>query len=196
MTINYLKYGIVSALILAIVVMFSVSFVKANPSFFIRQNNGTGTTATTSVSYMTAGTATTTYYLDSQANGNPFGADSATLLWQFTASSTNSTQDMYLEYAQSGDCITTPTSCDWYYHATSTVSNSSVAATSPFARWQFASTTQGLGTSGASRGLREIEIPTPTRYARVMFVIPSSLIANGTASSSAVWAEIVGKKQN
>src|SRR3990167_6247184 len=123
MTINYLKYGIVSALILAIIVMFGVSFVQANTSFFIRQNNGTGTTATTSVSYMTVGTATTTYYLDSQANGNPFGADSATLLWQFTASSTNSTQDMYLEYAQSGDCINAPTSCDWYY--------SGIASTSP-----------------------------------------------------------------
>ncbi len=197
MTIQHLKYTAVIALVLAIMFMFSIQFVSANPSFFIRQNDGLTTTATTSVSYMTAGTATTTYYFDSQANGNPNGANSATLLWQFTASSTNSTQDMYLEYAHAGEsCITAPTSCDWYYHATSTVSNPSVAATSYFARWQFASTTTGLGTSGASRGLREIEIPTPTRYARVMFVIPSSLIGAGTASSSAVWAEIVAKKEN
>src|SRR3990167_8149492 len=89
MTINYLKYGIVSVLILAIIVMFSVSFVQANPSFFIRQNDGTGTTATTTkLGYLTPGTATTTVYFVSQANGNPFGAESAILALQLMGSTT------------------------------------------------------------------------------------------------------------
>src|SRR3990167_1056416 len=147
MTIN-LKYTVVIALILAIVFMFGISFVQANPSFFLRQNDGTGTTATTSVSYMSVGVATTTYYLDSQANGNPFGADSATLLWQFTASSTNSTQDMYLEYAQGRDCISAPPSCDWYYSGIASTSpsntNTSNISTVPFVRWQYSAVAQGL----------------------------------------------------
>lgn len=199
MTIN-IKYAVFGAIVLALVLMFSVSFVAANPSFFLRQNDGISTTATTTrLGYLTAGTGTTTIYFDSMASGNPYGADSATLLWQFSASSTNSTQDLYVEYAQSGDCITTPSSCDWY-------SATRLATTSPnnlnqvllVARWQFASTTQGVGAAVATnnRIMREIEIPTPTRYARAMFVIPSSLIATGVASSSAVWAEFVAKKEN
>src|SRR3990167_829211 len=140
MTIHYTKYGIITALILAIVLMFGVSFVQANPSFFIRQNNGTGTTATSTPNgYLSAGLATTTIYFDSQANGNPFGADSATLMWQMIASSTNSTQDLYVEYAHAGsDCIATPTSCDWYSEAVSglaTTSPNNLNAVHLVARW-------------------------------------------------------------
>lgn len=195
---NSVKVFTIALGIVAVVLMLLSTLVArthANPSAFSRQNNGITTTATTTqLGYMSVGAATTTAYFDSQANGNPYSADSAVLLWQLTASSTNSTQDVYLEYAQGGsDCISIPTSCDWFAYATST----SLSSTHYFARWQFASTSQGQANplSTNNRAMREIAIPTPTRYVRAVFVVPHQLFASGLASSSAVWAEIVAKKQ-
>ena len=199
-----LRHIVSIGLILAIVTMFSVQFAGANPPFFIRQNNGSGTTATTSVTYQSVGAATSTAYFDALANGGPYGADSATLLWQMTASSTNSTTDLYIEYADitSGvNCTTAPTACDWYSNALASTSpaniNVSNISTVPFARWRYGANTQGLvgGTPSGSRSLRIVDIPVPTRYARAIFVIPN-LTAQGTASSSAVWAQFVAKKED
>lgn len=195
---SLIVFGI--AVILAIMTLAGV--VQANPSFFTRQNDGTGTTATsTPLGFLSVGAATTTIYFDSQSTGSPYGAGSATLLWQMTASSTNSTQDLYIEYAQGSgtNCITTPTACDWYYDALSSATTTPNANITPltYTRWQFASTSQLLGSAIATnnRGLRIIEVKVPTRYMRASFVIPN-LIAQGTASSSSVWAEFVAKKED
>ena len=190
------------AIILAVMTLAGV--VQANPSFFTRQNDGTGTTATsTPLGFLSVGAATTTIYLDSQSSGSAYGAGSATLLWQMTASSTNSTQDLYIEYAQGSgtNCITTPTACDWYYTALASTSpaniNVSNVSTIPFTRWQFTNIRQGLlgGVTSDTRGLRIIDIPVPTRYVRAHFVTPN-LTAAGTASSSSVWAEFVATKED
>lgn len=194
------EIGALLVILSTAMVVFFVTTPKteANPSAFSRQNNGVSITATSSVSYMSFGTASTTYYYDSQANGNSGAADSASVLWQMTATSSNATQDMYVEYAQGGnaDCIATPMACDWYSHATSTTPDAN--AVSPFARLRFSSSTPpilGADTAPNNRNLREFAIPMPTRYARVIFVVPYQLYSSGTASSSAVWAEIVAKKQ-
>ena len=190
------------AVVLAVVTLAGIA--QANPSFFIRQNNGTGTTATTSVTYMSVGTATTTAYFDALSSGSPYGADSATLLWQMTATSTNSTTDLYIEYADitSGvNCTTSPTACDWYSNALASTSpaniNTSNISAVPFVRWRYGANTQGLvaGVPADSRSLRIVDVPVPTRYARAIFVIPD-LTAQGTASSSAVWAQFVAKKED
>ena len=199
-----LKYAVIIGLILTIVLMFSVQLAGANPPFFVRQNDGTGTTATTSVTYQSVGAATTTVYFDALSSGSPYGASSATLLWQMTATSTNSTTDLYIEYADitSGvNCTTSPTACDWYSNALASTSpaniNVSNISTVPFVRWRYDANTQGLiaGTPSGSRSLRIVDVPVPTRYTRAIFVIPN-LTAQGTASSSAVWAQFVGKKED
>lgn len=200
LTVPFTALGI--AIILALMTLAGV--VQANPEFFIRQNNGTGTTATTSVTYMSVGAATTTVYFDALSSGSPYGASSATLLWQMTATSTNSTADLYIEYADatSGvNCATSPTACDWYSNALASTSpaniNVSNISTVPFIRWRYGANTQGLvgGTPAGSRSLRIVDIPVPTRYTRAIFVIPN-LVAAGTASSSAVWAQFLAKKED
>ena len=187
MTIN-LKYTAISALILAIVLMFGVSFVKANPSFFIRQNNGTTTTATsTPLGFLTPGTATTTVYFDSLANGNPFGAESAILALQLTGSTTpnnvavaTTTYSVLLEYAQAGsNCITAPTSCDWY-------SKHTVATTTKLG-WQ---TEKGVLVSSTTPTKIFMDVETPTRYTRAVISIPAG------STNGSFWAEFVAKKQN
>lgn len=184
-----LKYTAVITLILAIVMMFSVSFVQANPSFFIRQNNGVSTTATsTMLGYLTPGTATTTIYFDSQANGNPYGAESAILALQLTGSTTpvagstvaTTTYKIGIEYAQAGEnCITSPTSCDWY-------SDSSFATTTTLG-WQ---TEKGVLVASTTPTKIFVDIPTPTRYTRTIISIPAG------STNGAVWAEFVAKKEN
>jgi len=190
MTINYLKYGIVSVLILAIIVMFSVSFVQANPSFFIRQNDGTGTTATTTkLGYLTPGTATTTVYFDAQANGNPFGAESAILALQLMGSTTpanaavaTTTFNVALEYAQAGEnCISAPTSCDWYPNF--------VLATTTQLGWQ---TNNGVLVASTSATKEFITVPTPTRYTRAVISVSTSVTSNLNGS---VWGEFIAKKE-
>ena len=174
--------------------VFAIAFsliytARANPSFFIRTQSST---ATTSPSYMTAGTATTTVTFDAGVNaaGN---TDSAVLLWQMIASTTNSIQNVTFEYSQDGS--------DWYYDR-----YSSLSTTSPTSnlnnlvayQWQFASTSpaMGIATSSSNFGnriTRIINVPTPTRYVRANFTVPVTSL--GLASSSAVWAEFVAKRQ-
>lgn len=187
MTINYLKYGIVSALILAIMLMFSVSFVSANPSFFIRQNNGTTTTATsTPLGYLTPGTATTTVYFDSQASGSRTGAENAILALQLTGSTTPSnatvattTYSVLLEYAQAGEnCISTPAACDWY-------SGHQVATTTSLG-WQ---TENGVLIASTTPTKVFVDVATPTRYTRAVVTIPAG------STNGSFWAEFIAKKE-
>ena len=77
------------AAILGTCAIFGIAFVVHASPLEIHQSN---TTATTTVSYMTPGTGTTTYYYDSYGSGyaDPNAADRANMLVQFTASSTSS----------------------------------------------------------------------------------------------------------
>lgn len=179
-------------------VVFSVfgfyTLAKANPSFFVRQNNGVGTTASTSVAYMTTGTATTTKYLDTGAAGAQ-GADTAVFTEQLVGSSTATTLNTTFEYAVGNgtDCIATPSSCDWYGNnqgdqATTTPSQS--ITTTQSSTLNFASTTQGGAPgNGDGRVLKVIVVRVPTRYVRAVLTLPVG------SFNGAVWGEFVAKRQ-
>lgn len=173
------------------------STVKANPSFFVRQNNGTTTTASTTVTYMTAGTATTTKYFDAGVAGAQ-AVDNAVFLTQLTGSSTGAVLNVAFEYAMptsGADCIATPTACDWY--ADALFANTNASSTQKYSinnanafALTFASTTQG-GAAGRGDGriLRAVTVPTPTRYVRAVMTLPSG------STNGAVWGEFTGKRQ-
>lgn len=189
----------ISYLVIAALVLFaalsSAYIVKANPSFFVRQNNGVGTTATTSVTYMSPGVATTTKYLDAGVAGVGTAVDSAVLLEQMTGSSTAALLNTTFEYAvYSGtDCVANPTACDWFAlelsdQATTTPEQN--ITTNQTYKLNFASSTQGgaLG-AGDGRVLKAISVRTPTRYVRAILTLPIG------STNAAVWAEFVGKRQ-
>lgn len=180
--------------VIAMTAFLFLSTAKANPSFFIRQNNGVSTTATTSPSYMSPGLATTTYYMDTGA-ASANSTDSAVFTFFFTGSSTASTVNVAFEYASpAGDCIGTPTLCEWYTDdlnfptATTTQSLMSLT-TGRIYSLTFASTTVGGLIGTANRTTRIVPVPTPTRYVRAVVTIPAGSL-NG-----AVWGEFVAKRQ-
>ena len=166
---------------------------QANPSFFVRQNNGTGSTATTSVVYMSAGAATTTYYLDTQSSGTNNSVDTAHFLGQLTGSSTASSVKVAFEYSQGYDCVTTPAGCDWFEDRTFSGATTTQAVnlnTPNSYLWAFSSTSVTGGVACITTVNRRIfEVSAPTRYVRAVVTVPA-----GTLNSS-FWGEFIGKKQ-
>lgn len=183
--IRYIGLGsIVSALFLLALCFSYVA--RANPSFFTRANGlACGSlTATTSVSYMTAGTATTTYTFDTGC-ATAGSADSAVFVAQLTGSSTATILTTSFEYSQDG--------VDWYSDSLSQgATTTSAQALTPARTYTlaFASTTVGgLGGVGNGRVYRAITVPTPTRYVRaIQSLTPAS-------TNGAVWGEFVSKRQ-
>jgi hypothetical protein len=179
---NYLKkYGIQTSLVLALVFMSSVSFVKANPSFFIRQQSAS---ATTTVSYMTAGTATTTLVFDTGVNAAG-STDGAVLLTQFTASTTASQVAYTFEYSQ--DAV------DWYSdrldNGATTTPQINLSTETTYLLTGVGERNGGVaGTSSTT--LRAIVAKTPTRYIRAIYTIP---VGSG---NGAVYGEFIAKRQS
>lgn len=183
-----IKYiGIGSIVALLCLATFGVFYtVKANPSFFVRGQSSTTdlTSATTGSAFMTAGTGTTTLSLDLGLGSNQ-GADSAVLNIQFAGSSTSATLNADIQYSQDNTI--------WYASSPAATSSptqsiSSVQTISlPFA----SSTISRAAVSNANSATttRSIVVPTPTRYVRALFYLPSGS-TNGT-----VWAEFVAKRQ-
>lgn len=158
----------------------------ANPVFFAQ--TAQLATATTSVTYMSAGNATTTLQYDSYTAGNPTAAQNATLFVQFAGSSTASTLKINLEYSQDG--------IDWYQDGGTFSSSEYASSTKSFDvstvnqyTFQFASSTVGLVTTPTATSSRAINVPTPTRFLRAIFSIPVG------SSAGAVWPQIIPAKQ-
>lgn len=176
----------------------------ANPQSFY-QSFLNGNSATTSVVYMTPGTATSTLYWDASVGGaSNTGSESGAVAIFLNASSTGSTLVINQEYAEGPggvNCTTSPTSCDWY-QSTQTVFNGYATTTIPTTgydmgvvpqfSWKFASSSTGGGAILATNNSdsRVISVQTPTKYVRFIF----SLKPGGTNAS--VWAAMVAKKQN
>lgn len=186
------------ALAAAIFLLYGFAYqAKANPLDLITSN----TTATTSLAYMTPGTATTTYYFDSYANGSADqnATDKAMMLLQLVASSTSSSLKWQYEFSQGVtgvDCSATPSACDWYSDTiqsqVTATSTQTFNVTAPIAyQWNFASTSQNGASVAATnnRGLKVIQVPTPARYTRVIFSVPVG------ATNAAVWATFLEQKQ-
>lgn len=174
---------------------------EANSSFFLPTSQTA--TATSSPSYINAGNATTTVYApDSYATGQTRAFDQMVLLTQFAGSSTASTLNISFEYAQNGisgaNCVTVPTSCDWY----SDNLNNLLATTSPIASivsssntlsWTFASSTRQGAAVNATTGATSTKafyVTPPLRYMRVVFTIPPG------AQPGAIWAQFVPLRQS
>lgn len=198
--------SITIATFLMVVSLFILSStVKANPLGFLRK---TSASATTTLAYMTPGTATTTAVIDCNlANASATGCDSGALLVALTASSSVSTLQVSQEFSQgvagnsSIDCVATPTACDWYvgnqttlpnYNATTTPSTFEIGVVPQFS-YTFASTSVGGAAVLATNnlGTRLVMFNSPTRYTR--FVFSMKQVANG---NGAVYWEVISKKQN
>ena len=158
---------------------FDKKEADANPSVF--QVTQTAV-ATTTVTYMSAGTATTTITHDSLQNR--FATDGAALMIQLKASSTATTLKWKYEFSQDG--------IDWFQdnqelttNATTTVQ---VRDSKEFS-WVFASSTPNNGGTGSDFGLKLVNVPTPARFTRAVFYLPVG------STKGSLLAQIVAKKQ-
>lgn len=173
----------ISAIVVAALVAMTIAAVPAhaNPSQFVRAQTAP---ATTTLTYLTPGTATTTLAINGVSNT---AFDSAVVNFCLTASSTSSTINMGTEYSQDGQT--------WYadeitVRATTTPATLSATVPNTFS-YTYASTTPGgAATSATSNtGCKTVPLLTPEKYARVFFTVPVG------ATNGAVWAEIVAKQQ-
>lgn len=146
--------------------------------------------ASTTVSYMQTGRATTTLVYDSYAAGQPYATDKATLFLSFTGSSTASVLNTDIEYSQDN--------IDWYQDGGTMQENFStsskpmdISQVSQF-KWTFASSTAGLPANPASNATatRALLLKTPTRYMRAVFSMPAG------SASGAIWAQFIPARQS
>src|SRR5690348_6203297 len=92
------------SVIVGVAVLFgAASFAYANPSYFATTVT-TNSAASTSPAYMTPGTGTSTTpvydsYAQTVSGGGTYKADSAGLLIQFTAPSSNTVLNIAVEYS-------------------------------------------------------------------------------------------------
>lgn len=151
-------------------------------------------TATTTPAVMTPGTGTSTVTYDSYSlngtnqpsQGVVTYTDSASLLVQFTASTTASKLKIAYEYSQDG--------IDWYadgvtaYFASTTTGVITVTPPNSMS-WTFASTSVGGGSVLANNNIATeiLNVKTPTRYVRA--------VISDTGANAEVWAQFVPKKQ-
>lgn len=181
-------------LFVSMVVILLVQSKKAdaNPSFFLQDKSAA---ASSTISYMTAGTGTTTNAFDTQGDGG-FPTDSAVLGIILHATSTGTVLNWKYEYADSTanvDCSVTPLSCDWFQERLSSAviaSTTVMLQSAPVYSWTFATSSNAGGVSGITgTSTLMIDVPTPTRYVRVVFFLPVG------SQNGAVWSEWIGKKQ-
>ncbi|CCD89841.1 exported protein of unknown function [Bradyrhizobium sp. ORS 285] len=189
----------IAAVLLGIGMILSVfgfaTPAHANPSLFAIATSTAA--ATTTVTSMGAGLATTTLYFDSYAQtffgGNKQRPDFGLLLVQKTGSSTSAVLNIAFEYADdiSGtNCTVTPAACDWYqnytgvnYGATTTAYVGPAASIA----WRAATTTIGGATSSSPRETGAFLVQTYTRYVRAVFT--------ATGATSTVWARFIPIQQ-
>lgn len=172
-----------------LVVGFNAFSAQANPSRITAPDSCTtsSSSATTSISYMTPGTATTSVSCNLQRisaiAGGTDSVDSAVLVMQFHASSTALSElDWYLEYSQDG--------IDWYKENTSPVTGTTTTATPKNYAWRQYSTSTPYSSNGkatSSVDMKVISVTTPVRYVKATFTNPI-----GT-SNVGVWASFISK---
>lgn len=178
-------------------ILLGGSVALANPSYFATPSSTA--TATSTLTYMTPGTATTTLYYDAYEDASNAKSDSAVLALQLTGSSTISVWNISYEYALNNgvyNCKSTPTACDWYsdtLFGTGMMVSTTTQAVNLNIRnsltVNFASTTVGGKAGISTRTTRLINVPTPTRFTRVVITMPAGSL-NG-----AVWASIQPSKE-
>lgn len=143
-------------------------------------------TATSTVSYMRPGHATTTLTCDTYALGGSGKAlGGASLRTYLSASTTNTQLNQTVEESMDG--------IDWFAvvsnEQATTSPTISLAVTETY-NWKYASSSFGGAAVGASdnTGARVIDLPVRMRYVRVYSAL--------TGANGAVWMDIVGKLEN
>lgn len=177
--ILFIAYGAIAVVALSLV-FENPSRVRANPPFFHEKN---AEVATTSLSYMTAGGATTTKSFDIFEGGYSTGLNEATLQVIYVASSTSAQLGIRFEDSMDG--------VDWFPRITpitelATTTNT-VGNFNEFA-WRFASSTAG-SSNGATRIYGSLTVPAPMRYIRAV------LYPKIGSSPISIWAHFVGKHE-
>jgi len=163
-------YSIIAIMVLTVSGITYIKTADANPLYFFKESTAS---ATTTVVYMSSGAGTTTLSLDLNRSGTLRGANGLNLAIQWNASSTISRLNWYYEYSRDG--------VDWYREQLGTLATSTTVATAPIYNWT---------ASAAGNNYRIFTVPTPqTQYVRAVFTVPAS------ASSSALWAEFVGTRE-
>lgn len=158
-------------------------FVSASPLYF--PSTSKTATATSTLSYMTPGTATSTLAYDSYTAGDNFKTDMASLLVQTTASSSSAVFNISIEYSQDG--------IDWYQDNLSSFQASSTPGTTNVSKFNSLTFTAASSTidgvlSNAPQS-RVINVMMPTRFVR-------AVISVGIGSANgAVWAQWIPAKQ-
>jgi len=157
--------------VIAIVTVLSVAKVTlANPSFLGIQTSTAPATST--VSQIVPGSATTTLVFDSYSSGQQYIADTVSFLIQTTASSSAAVTDIRFQFSQDN--------VDWYdYNPFLVTATTTQQIQNPF--------TYEVRALGTTRDNDLLTIPMPTRYARA--------VITATGTSSAVWASFIAKKQ-
>jgi hypothetical protein len=147
------------------------------------------------------GTATTTLVQPAYQNGNSSGLNSATLLVQYTGSSTLSVLNIAFEYASASsgvNCQINPNACDWYKDtlfgagspiSTSTSANPIGLNTPNSYTLTFSSSTLAGAAGISSRTTRILNVQTPAQYVRAVITMPVG------SFPGALWAEWLPVKQ-
>ncbi len=173
-----------AAVLLAVLAFAGVAY--ANP-FYIA-GKASSAAATTTVTYMTPGTATTTVVYDSyeisgtnQKNqGNLTVPNQVAVVVQGVSSSSISVLNLACEY--SDDNI------DWYQNdvfAATSSGNIPIAAPSTFT-YTFASTTLN-GVANGNKFAKVVQCPLPLRFVRA--------VVSNTGANLSVWSAIIPTKQ-
>lgn len=193
----------VAAALIASAYTLTPRYAHASPLGFACAAYGPTGIASTSVKYMTPGAATTTLVYDTYCQngsnqtdvGNTSVANSLALLTQLSASSTNTTLNIAIEYSQDN--------VDWYQD--NLLASTTSGFTLPFPvtnpnsyTWLFASSTlNGVAqanngpTASSTRIGKVMKIYAPTRYVRIVYTLG---VASG-ATGAALWGQILPLKE-
>lgn len=175
---KYITLAGISLLVLTFV--FVAVKVNANPLQIPYASNCMTSSATTSVKYMSAGTATTTITCDSY-NLAPSIVDGYPMLHaalgiQYVASTSAAQINIAVQYSMDG--------VDWFDN-----NLSQLATTTANMNLTTAENITINGNSTSSTTRKMISIETPTRYVRTVMTIPIG------STNGSVWAQIIPIKE-
>lgn len=169
--------GIALVMIVGFVLTLTAD-VHANPSQLVRNNPSI---ATSTLTYMTAGNATTTNTFNTQSDGGAM-ADTAAFTVCLTASTTSTVLNTSFEYSYDGMT---------YFQDNVASSTGGVASTNVFTSrsytWTFASTSMGGVPPINSFGCKVVAIPTPLPYVRAIMSL--------TGAAGGVWSDFAAKRE-
>lgn len=180
--------GIVMMAIAVIYITHNPQTVKANVTGITvnstNQNNPSGAKGSSTINYMSAGNATTTYVM------NTSQADDVTVNVAFSASTSAATLGWQYEFTSDSGCNATSTTCNWYEEDANTLLAPTNLVTGLANIYQSSTTithTWSPGSSVATTSYKAVVIPKVTANAiRIKFFIPIGSVSGGVYVQSAI----------